>query len=316
MTTPGNEPTPSIRAFQWEDLPVLHDVMARAGAPPYDYADDPQAALGQDLSQPRTDASRDVFLIYIEKRPVGWVRVEREEALRRAVANMGVAQGYDSLTLRSEAIRIALQRAREAGVDRVHLPVAKDQETLHVAARASGFQQVRAYSWLEYRPAPAYLLADHRPVPDGFRMRGMDDAHEAHILAEVQNASFEGEWGFAPNTEDEIAAKLALPGWEPSGVLFIMPPGEEEVAGYVWTKFERRPDESIGFIAMIGIRPEHRRRGLARSLLGTAIRRLRDRGAGVIRLEVDQSNKPARRLYRDMGFRRISDTLWLERELT
>ena len=36
---------------------------------------------------------------------------------------------------------------------------------------------------------------------------------------------------------------------------------------------------------------------------------------GLVKLEVDRDNKPARRFYRDLGFRPVSETIWYELRL-
>jgi len=55
-------------------------------------------------------------------------------------------------------------------------------------------------------------------------------------------------------------------------------------------------------VASIGVHPDHRDRGLGRSLLRDATWRARDCGARLLALEVDLANVAARRLYWREGF--------------
>lgn len=55
-------------------------------------------------------------------------------------------------------------------------------------------------------------------------------------------------------------------------------------------------------ITNVAVRPDFRRRGIARELLGTAIADARARGFRVVALEVRPSNVEARALYRSLGF--------------
>ncbi len=56
-------------------------------------------------------------------------------------------------------------------------------------------------------------------------------------------------------------------------------------------------------IVTLSVHPQHRRRGVARSLLRTALAEARQRGAVSAALEVRAGNRPAQELYRDFGFK-------------
>ncbi len=56
-------------------------------------------------------------------------------------------------------------------------------------------------------------------------------------------------------------------------------------------------------IVALSVHPQHRRRGVARSLLRTALAEARQRGAVSAALEVRAGNRPAQELYRDFGFK-------------
>lgn len=57
-----------------------------------------------------------------------------------------------------------------------------------------------------------------------------------------------------------------------------------------------------GYIAMLSIEPEYRKRGIATRLVSMAIERMREQGADVVVLEVESTNVAARRLYERLDF--------------
>ncbi len=59
----------------------------------------------------------------------------------------------------------------------------------------------------------------------------------------------------------------------------------------------------VGFVYDIWVAPEHRRRGVGRSLLREAERWARAKGYAAIKLEVADANAPAAALYRSAGYR-------------
>jgi mycothiol synthase len=61
-------------------------------------------------------------------------------------------------------------------------------------------------------------------------------------------------------------------------------------------------------LAYLGVVPEYRGRGLARSLLTHAMHALSERPAAHVILAVDERNRPARRLYESLGFVQIESS--------
>lgn len=58
-------------------------------------------------------------------------------------------------------------------------------------------------------------------------------------------------------------------------------------------------------VGNVGVRPELRRRGLAKSMMDDAHRWARSRGAGLAHLEVRAGNAAAIALYEGLGYRRV-----------
>lgn len=70
------------------------------------------------------------------------------------------------------------------------------------------------------------------------------------------------------------------------------------VPGFPWSLFSR-----VGEIVLIGVRPDHQRRGLGQKLLTASFGHLRERGMRQVRLHVDVTNAPALGLYKRNGMR-------------
>lgn len=313
-------PDVTVRAFKWDDLPALYDVMRRAGSTPFAFADAPEEAFERSLRQPRLNAETDIFVADSGERLEGWVQIDLEPGIGRAVASPGVDPGVEAITLRPRLLRMAHERAKEAGADVMHVPIAGPDDQMRMAAGSIGLRPARVYVQMEYHPAPAYLQGDRRPLPDGFSPRLMNGLSEAARLTNLQNAAFDGMWGFAPNNVEETEAKLNLPGQGPEQVLFLDFADEDGSSkgpvAYVWTRFEPSKGMSVGYVGMVGVHPDFRGRGLGEVVTANSIRLLRDQGAGVVKLEVDRDNRPARRIYKELGFKPVSEMAWYELRVT
>ena len=107
----------------------------------------------------------------------------------------------------------------------------------------------------------------------------------------IERASFADPWPYAAleSSLDEAAFLVAC---------------EErtEVLGYVVASFVPNHGRGVGHVRDLAVRPNARGAGVGRLLLTGGLERLRAAGASLVKLEVRESNDPARSLYRDVGF--------------
>jgi len=78
---------------------------------------------------------------------------------------------------------------------------------------------------------------------------------------------------------------------------------EDEPVGLVYAQVDRFREEKKGFIQLLGVVPEHRRKGIGRKLAQRAIESFRERG--MERVEVAASKKDAIKLFESMGFKQV-----------
>lgn len=82
--------------------------------------------------------------------------------------------------------------------------------------------------------------------------------------------------------------------------------GKAEIVGMATLAPEYTLDGTTGFIEDVVVDEAHRRRGLSRGLTKRLIEKAREMGFRRIRLTSRPARKPARRLYRSLGFRLIA----------
>lgn len=125
---------------------------------------------------------------------------------------------------------------------------------------------------------------------DGVAIRPAERADLLAILR-IETASFPQPWPY-----DAFESFLGEPGFlvaaEPDGT----------VAGYVVADVTTTHGGAVGHVKDIAVHPDRRGDGLGAALLARALAVLDSRGVGAVKLEVRESNEPARRLYRRFGF--------------
>ena len=122
---------------------------------------------------------------------------------------------------------------------------------------------------------------------------GIRPAREADLLAvvDLEEQCFSEPWPFTT-----FQAHLDQPG-------FLVAASSRGINGFVVGSIEPGLLGPVAHIKDLAVDPRHRRLGIARRLLTTALARLHQSGAVHATLEVRSSNEPAQRLYRSLDFR-------------
>jgi ribosomal protein S18 acetylase RimI-like enzyme len=137
-------------------------------------------------------------------------------------------------------------------------------------------------------PFPATL-----PFPASYRCRAATtaDARAIHELI----AACERELLGHPETEpDRTAAELTLPGVDLAADTLLVHDSRERLAGWAWVHGGRR--------SRVDVHPDHRGRGLGRSLLDWAEARARRAGSGRLSQTISSDDRAAVELLRSRGY--------------
>ena len=299
----------ALRGFRWQDLDSLTSLHNEvSGVSGSDRALS-SVEMRELLSQPSCDPEKDCIVAVSEDAPVGFAIVARELRIGRTVANGGVLKDR-----RREGIGRSLLTRVTAYVSTL------DAKVLHIEApddsvgakhllESEGFRPVRRYCKMRWDGASVPAV----DVPEGFSLRAFRYRSDEQALTELQNSTFNGSWGFCPNTVEEISARARFRRCHPDGIILVT--GEGRLAGYNWTTRTRSGDGATGWIAMTGVHPDFRSRGLGRTVVIAGMAHLKENGVDSIELEVDSQNAPATTLYRRLGFRTVGQGIWYEKSL-
>ena len=144
------------------------------------------------------------------------------------------------------------------------------------------------------------------PLPDGYSSRAAE-AGDAALLARFRLAMFRhiapapfDEAAFEAHDAETLARELA------SGrtLAWFVEHGGRPVASAALTLYAILPkpwnvDARYGYLSSLFTEPEHRRRGLARHLMGLAMEAARERGCAEVALHAAPDGRP---LYESLGF--------------
>ncbi|MEA2530952.1 MAG: mycothiol synthase, partial [Thermomicrobiales bacterium] len=100
----------------------------------------------------------------------------------------------------------------------------------------------------------------------------------------------------------------SLPDFDPKNNYLLAPAASpDRLIALCRVDTEDDSGRTIGDVAIVGVLPEWRRRGLGRELLRWGVHRVRELGAAEVFLAVEGENEQALRLYEETGFERVEE---------
>lgn len=301
-----------IRNFEWTDIDAITFLSNEIGG-----ASGTAKALDSDemrtaLSVPGCDPERHCLIAEDAGKAVGYSLVAYEEPISRAVASGGVLEAHRGKGIGRALLRRVVEHAEGLGVDVLHVEAGVTHSDAQHLLASHGMEVVKSLWKMRWQCAEVPDV----DLPAGFAVRSLVVGRDEETLTDLQNVSFEENWGFSPNTVEQIRARVEHNRGGPESILFITEDGVTEhgkPAAYNWTMFLADGESSSGVVAMTGVHPDYRGRGIGRAVVTAGIAYLVERGASVVELEVDAENTPARELYLKLGFRKVGRSVWYEK---
>lgn len=235
----------------------------------------------------------------------------------RLEVSVAVHPEYSSLGLGSFLVRTTEKRSREHAL----LAPPEKRIVLHRPANAAngeawklleetGHADVRRFWTMEIE------LGDGDPVPpswpEGISVRPCVRGRDEQVVFETQRETFRDHWGEHEESFEKWSRHMTEgASYDPS--LWFIAEERGEVAG---VSLCRSNSEKKGWVAVLGVRREWRKRGLGEALLLHSFREMRRRGKTSVELGVDsESLTGATRLYERVGMRVVRQVAVFEKEL-
>lgn len=267
--------------------------------------------LSENLYRPNYSPEQDLFVVETAGSIVGYVDVAPELLIGRVILNCFIHPDHRRRGLATKVHSYATYRAKELGVKVAHVNIAQDNVAAKSVLSKLGFRFVRRF--LQFRLNMAKVRwqdIDRAAWQYRHLQRGEEDK-----LTQIQNRSLAGTWGYNPNTVEEIIYYTSLANCCPEDVILAC--DGDKIVGYCWTRisYETATDERKGQIFMLGVSPDYRGRGVGKGVLLAGLSYLKSKGLQVAELTVDSRNQAACALYRSVGFKVRTSSLWYEKAI-
>ena len=269
--------------------------------------------LSECLRQPNFTPEKDMFIVEIERKIVGFMNVTAEKYTGRVILDCLVHPEHRRRGLATKLLEYATHRARELKAKVAHVNIREDNVIAKEVLSRLGFRIVRQFLELRLQLAEVQLP---RPTNAIYLCCHLQPGEEDKFT-QLQNRCFTGTWGYNPNTTEEIVHRLKLINCTPEDIVLIY--NGDRLTGYCWALIDREAEAANGKrkgrIYMLGVDPDYRGKGTGRAILLAGLSHLRTKGIQVAELTVDSENRAACTLYRSIGFKAWTSSFWYEKAI-
>ena len=143
-------------------------------------------------------------------------------------------------------------------------------------------------------------------LPAGFHVRSATGEQEAEALTALHRAAF----GTEHMTVEERLAMMRVPGYDRALDLIAIAP-DKSLAGYCFCSISHEDGSCLGHTDPVATRPRFQRLGLARALMLTGLRKLKERGAETVILGTSSENVAMQQTAESAGFLLAWSKVWL-----
>ena len=298
-----------IRGFDWDDIESVADLFNRVSGAAGTEKELDSETIRQNLSVPNVSPETNLRLAVKGTAIIGYHLLSPEPPIGRAVIAGGALPAFRDIGVQRRLLRDSVNRARTLDTRAVHFQTSLDAHEDHRLLESEGFQKIKEFWQMRWEGQPLPPLR----LRDGFRVKPFEPDKDEATLTELQNTAFGENWGFSPNTVEQIAARVRIKISPPEGIIFIM--DGDRAAAYNWTQRIQNAYGHIGFVGMTGVHPSYRGRGLGTAIVVSGMEHLLSEGVTAVELEVDAENTPARELYLKLGYRKVHHSVWHELKL-
>lgn len=286
----------TTRPLTLDDAPAVHAVVA---AEEVVDLGEPELTLDDvvsDWQRPSYDITASTLGVFDGDRLVAYA-----DHAGADVAYTAVHPDHQGRGIGTQLARWSQARARAAGATHVGAQVPEGSAADRLM-RDLGYQ-VRWTAW-DLELPEGVEIAPH-PLPDGYALRDAGEADRAAAWTLLEDAFLEWSERERQSLEDFGARVWGRPGYQPWNLRLLQSDSGDLVGA---THVHLSGDS--GYVARIAVRPDHRGRGLARSMLVDAFGLAREHGAVRSYLSTD-TRAGARAVYEAVGM--VVASTWVNR---
>jgi ribosomal protein S18 acetylase RimI-like enzyme len=296
----------SVRSFVADDIDPLVELCNRViGVDLITRRD-----IEEDISKSE-DPMNDILIAELEDEVVGYIQLipgENENMIGPVVEGSQFSWAVSEMLLER-----AKKVAREKGWPYLQTSRNSRQKQMIQLLLAGGFEIQRTF-WNMYIRLSPRNLHPLRARPAWLMIRGLDSEEDIIALTDIVNLIFQDVWGYGYMDVEDLKGWISRINARKDGIILAFR-GDRLIGFLIMDLSPYLLYQGTAHIALLGVHPEHRRKGVGRTLVHAACEKGRERELRGIQVTVDTANETALRFYESLGFHKGYQLYFLRHDL-
>jgi|GEM_PF-1967071 len=255
--------------------------------------------IEEDISRSE-DPMNDILVAEFDDRVIGYIQLvpnESENMIGPIVENLQISWAASEILLER-----AKKIAREKGWRYLQTTRNSKDKWMVRVLLANGFEIQRSF-WNLHALFSYLSYSAFKVNTEQVSIKGLDSDEELTSLTDMINLIFHNSWGYSRMEVEDVKGWISRINARGDGI-FLALKGGRLVGFLIMDLSLYLLDQGTAYIALLGVHPEYRGRGIGRALVYAAFERMRERELTGIQVTVDTSNENALGFYESLGFRK------------
>lgn len=266
----------------------------------------------------RMDPYKNMFVAYKEDKFIGFTRIylDFKKDIKKVESRLIVHPKYRRKGIGTNLLKTILNRCNKLNINIMDVYTLKDSEAAREFAKKHKFK-IERYSFKMRKENLKNI--EKVKIPNGITFDKLNfEKYSLKDLTDIDNETFKDHWGFMEVNEDDWERETKSSYFLENGIIFAK--DREEIVGFSYAEFDeediKKRGERVGYIYMLGVKKDYRRKGIGKALLLSSIKFLKKHRVDIAELGVDAENpNKAKHLYESVGFREKSRAVCFRKHL-
>lgn len=296
----------NFKLFSWEDIDAYINLLNKIEIENKTDNNHKLKQIKEKLSYPFYNPHKNLFIVSNNNsQNIGYLLLIEEKKIERVIVEIRILKNYQDESTQTKFLNKALELTKFLSIKYINIQIDEYENLMQLCLKRNKFTKIKTYLNMQLNS----LSKIDSKLPEGLCFTEFTINKDEETLTRLQNTIFKNSWGFCPNTIEEITYKVRMYNTKPSGIILIK--NNYEYIGYIWTTQENK----FGRISMTGVLPKFRSIGIGNKLISKGIEYLSQNKYSIVKLEVDSANLNAVKLYNKIGFNKLSEIWWYQKEL-
>jgi ribosomal protein S18 acetylase RimI-like enzyme len=238
-----------------------------------------------------------IFLIFENEKIINYLEIHHESNIKRSIIK--TYKHEDIFNFKSVFDEINKDNIIEIGI--------RDNENKTYVNSSPRFKKIKKYNFMNLLKEE-FINITNNSMDSNLSKHKFDIKNDLENLTSIQNECFQNHHGYEINSTDDIKKEINQN--KDTNYIEALVDNDGIWAAYSWLYYNEKTKSAK--LSMCGVKENFRNKGLAKIIISNSIIKLFSLGCKEIKLEVDDSNISAKKIYFELGFSIYNNLNWYQ----